>query len=100
MPNAYWPLGLSRDDSVPTFIKMFEGLGYSVCENGNAEQDVEKVAIYADAMGHVKHAARQMRSGMWTSKLGRNVDIAHEPSGLEGNGYGDVCTYMARRRMD
>lgn len=96
--GAYWPPTVPKDDTIPAFISLFEQQGYTACADGSLEPGIEKVAIYADANQRVKHAARQLGTGMWTSKLGRNVDIAHELSGLEKSSYGNVVVYMARTR--
>ena len=54
------------------------------------------MAIYAKA-GSVKHMARQMTNGWWTSKLGDGHDILHLTLGeLEGADYGKVVGLMQR----
>lgn len=91
----YWPLP-TRDDSVAEFVRVFEALGYKTCENPEVEPQCEKVAIYAKG-SVVKHMARQLPSGAWTSKCGRGVDINHELTALEGNQYGQVVLIMKRQ---
>ena len=76
-PFVYWPRGVARDETLEAFIHAFETLGFAVCDNTNVEERFEKIAIYANAAGVPKHAARQLRNGRWTSKLGRDVDIEH-----------------------
>ena len=44
----------------------------------------------------VKHAARQLTSGRWTSKVGQNIDIEHTLAGLEGPFYGEVVRILKR----
>ena len=43
-----------------------------------------------------KHAARQLPSGRWTSKLGFLEDIEHALHDLEGTEYGAVVLVMKR----
>lgn len=44
-----------------------------------------------------KHAARQLSSGAWTSKLGKDVDIEHDtPDDVAGGLYGEVVQLMRR----
>ena len=63
------------------------------CDDGTLEADFYKVAVYA--LGRKPtHAARQLDSGNWTSKLGRSVDIEHQLEGLEGEEYGKVVQYL------
>ena len=40
--------------------------------------------------------ARQLPSGLWTSKLGESEDIEHQVEGLEGSSYGNVLVYLCR----
>jgi len=55
-----------------------------------------KVALYGDGPFYT-HAARQLPTGQWTSKLGREVDIEHDsPEGIAGGGYGEVLQVMKR----
>jgi hypothetical protein len=61
------------------------------------EPGYEKVALFALG-GSVKHAARQLPDGRWTSKMGRDIDIRHdEVDGVSGPFYGDVVLYLRRR---
>lgn len=94
--DYYWPDGAPREVSVAAFIKAYETLGFSVCDSGDIETNVEKLAIYATPDGKPQHVARQLPNGRWTSKLGRLEDIEHELEGLNGNLYGTVHTFMAR----
>jgi hypothetical protein len=58
----------------------------------------EKVAIFADELGEPRHAARQLGSGEWTSKLGDHVDIEHEDLDVVGGHlYGEPRMYLRRR---
>jgi hypothetical protein len=94
-PAYYWPEGQPREVTLRAFIRAFESLSYQRCELGDLEAGFEKVAIYA-LDGKPAHAARQLADGRWTSKLGRDIDIAHSLSGLEGPAYGQVAIYLKR----
>lgn len=94
---CYWPKGVNRTLEVASFKAAYATLGYVDCDNGNAEKGVEKVAIFANVHGRVEHAARQLPSGDWTSKLGEGEDIRHTIFGLEGASYGNVVCYMSRK---
>jgi hypothetical protein len=59
---------------------------------------MEKIAIFADATGSPTHAARQLTSGRWTSKLGEAEDIEHELRAIEGDIYGTVVAILKRPR--
>jgi len=90
----YWP-GDPDDDSLEGFIAVFRAAGYEVCQSRQLEPGFEKVAIYANNDG-VSHMARQLQSGLWTSKCGDCEDIIHSLEGLENSIYGSVIVMMKR----
>ena len=92
-----WPPGVPRSRHVDAYQRVFELLGYAVSGDESHEDGVEKVALYADANGHCKHAARQLKTGHWTSKLGNGKDIRENTlSALEGTAYGTVHVVLER----
>ena len=93
----YWPPDVPREVNIDSFVKAFEVLNYTVCETSNYESGYEKIAIYAKQNGEPTHAARQLDSGKWTSKLGRLEDIEHDDiEGVSGEIYGSVAVIMKR----
>lgn len=99
-PFAYWPSDITRENTLPRFIEAFQTLGYELCGAADLEPDVEKIAVYADADGSPRHAARQLATGAWISKLGREEDIEHhELAGVEGKQYGHVVQLLKRPRQ-
>ncbi len=99
-PGRYWPEGVPRTLDLQSFIQLFdvEG-GYVVCDNESLEDGIEKIAIFWSLSQEVTHAARQLESGAWTSKLGDWEDIEHNKlSSLEGPSYGRVAKIMKRPR--
>lgn len=98
--GTYWPPGFPLSDAVDTPIEFFENRGYSRCESQECEAGYEKVAIYCRD-GQIKHAARQLRSGRWASKLGEEQDIEHERAHhVECAAYGTTAQVLRRRRDD
>ncbi len=96
----YWPPSIPQDDSLASWVMVFELYGYRVTDSAELEPGVEKVAIYASADGTPNHVARQKASGLWTSKLGKGEDIEHGTlEGLEGDEYGTVVRVMERPRQ-
>ena len=58
---------------------------------------MEKVALFVRPDGTPTHAARQLRDGRWTSKLGRDRDISHKMVvDLAGEAYGEPAAYLKR----
>lgn len=77
-------------------MEAFGAVGYEPCDDGSLEEGKEKVALYKKR-NKVSHAARQMDNGMWTSKIGKRVDIEHtSPQSLEGIEYGEVAGFLVR----
>jgi hypothetical protein len=72
-----WPDGLPRENTVANWVAAFGNRGFEACENPEAEDGYEKIAIYADRVGIPRHVARRLSYGAWTSKLGRLEDIEH-----------------------
>jgi hypothetical protein len=100
LPDAsglfYWP-GEPWEDTLQGWIDGFGHLGYVRCENGDVEDGYEKLVIYGTD-NYPRHMARQLPSGLWTSKLGKSEDIAHELEGVSGEAYGTVLAYLRRER--
>jgi len=59
---------------------------------------LQKIAIFVNSVQWVTHAAIQLESGMWASKLGVWEDIRHPLRQLEGIAYGNVALIMSRPR--
>ena len=95
MGQLYWPEAAPRKATLHAFVRMFQSLGYEQCKTAGAEDGMEKVAIYVKGY-QPTHAARQLPTGEWTSKLGSWIDITHTLKGLEGPEYGKVAEIMSR----
>lgn len=92
----YWPEEAGSADTVAGWMSIFEIHGYEETEDSSFEPDYEKIAIYADPNGP-EHVARQKASGLWTSKMGKGVDIEHSLEALEGEFFGKVVKVMRRK---
>lgn len=93
--HSFWPEAAPHRIALDAFVRVFRSLGYVEAATAEQEADTEKVAIYA-IEGRPTHAARQLPSGMWTSKLGSSFDIEHRLPGIEGKLYGSVVIVMKR----
>ena len=92
----HWPRSVPRTRTLGSFRQAFSQYGYEPCDSPRLEPGYEKVAIFVNSTGAPTHAARQLRSGRWTSKLGRAEDIEHDLDALEGDAYGLVAVVMKR----
>ena len=96
--DEYWPEASPRLATISAFSLAFQDLGYLPCTNAALEPGYERIAIYAREDGTPTHAARQLPTGQWTSKLGAREDIVHEtPESLAGTIYGDVVLILRRQ---
>ncbi len=92
----YWPDYATRSERMESLIEVFAGLGYQRCEDSCPESGYQKVALYEED-GKWTHAAVQMPSGRWRSKMERGPLIEHlSPESLAGGVYGHPTTYMRR----
>lgn len=96
-PGVFWPLATGYACLEPQLVELFRHIGYAECQSADLEVGFIKVALYSNQYGTWKHAARQLESGRWTSKLGKLEDIEHgHPDELGGSDYGEVFQYMRR----
>jgi hypothetical protein len=98
--GEYWPDGVPRNQSVAAYVEAYRTLGFERCATPDLEEGLEKLAIYVADSGEPQHAARQLASGFWTSKMGWILeDIEHDSLAcLEGEEYGTVKAFLARPR--
>ena len=98
---GYWPPEVPRSETLQAFIKAYEILGYAICKEAVYEKDFEKIAIYIDSNGKPTHAARQLSSGNWTSKLGNLEDIEHATlNNISSSHYGSVAVILKRPKKN
>jgi hypothetical protein len=76
----------------------FATVGFENCSTDEWEPGFEKIALFARD-GVPQHAARQLATGRWTSKLGAMEDIEHDLRDLEGTLYGSVVLFMKRAKV-
>lgn len=94
----YWPDGVEKCVDINTFIEAFRQQGYEICTNGDYEEGYRKIALYVKpGTTECTHAARQLRNGLWTSKLGNWEDIQHGTAlTIQGVAYGVLGCYMKK----
>lgn len=96
LPGYKWPG--RRTSLIEGLVTVFTSLGYEICKSSDFEDGFEKVAIYV-RNGMWRHAARQLPSGKWTSKLGPDEDIEHDtPECLCGKSYGKIHCIMRKAK--
>jgi hypothetical protein len=97
----YWPPDVPRENTLDILVRAFGTLGYSPCKSEKLERGFQKVAIYVATDGVPSHAARQLPTGKWTSKLADWEDIEHKTlAGLTNSFYGNVAKILCKPEKD
>lgn len=95
--DFYWPKNAPYEETLDAFIQAYRTLGYEPCDNADLETGFEKVALYADTNNLPTYAAKQLPTGLWSSKIGRGEDIEHATlNSLSGSLYGRVAQTLKR----
>jgi hypothetical protein len=92
----FWPPGVPRELTMEAFIRAFATLGYHPCSDAILQKKFERVAIFAKD-GCPTHACYQLPSGLWTSKMGSNIDCSHNLHSIGGGLYGQVAAILRRK---
>jgi len=95
--DGFWPSRCRREVTLAAFIEVFGALGYTKQTDDAWEPSRAKIAIFTDANGVPKHAARQISATHWTSKMGQDIDISHHLRSVEGPMYGSVRCVLATK---
>jgi hypothetical protein len=93
---SVWPAEVPHEETLTAFEILFGRYGFVACATEELDPGVEKAALFATADGFPTHAARQLPSGRWTSKLGKSEDIEHDLHAIEGEVYGGVLRIFRR----
>ena len=94
-PGFFWPIS-RHEYTIEVYIELFSSIGYRRCEDASYEKGFQKIALYIKDEKPT-HAARQLTTGKWTSKLGQDIDIEHDyPEVLDGPAYGVASIFMKR----
>jgi hypothetical protein len=94
--NHFWPPGVPRALTMDAFIRAFATLGYHPCLDAGLQEKFERVAIFAKD-GCPTHACYQLPCGLWTSKMGDNIDCEHNLHSIGGGLYGTVAAILRRK---
>lgn len=102
-PGEFWhpPDCHQEDFGIRALEQAFALLGYAGSSmDADLEQGFEKAALYGSGFVYT-HAARQLPTGTWTSKMGKAVDVEHDhPDDVAGGLYGEVVQIMKRRSIE
>lgn len=100
-PDPYfqfgWPDNVPREYSLIAYKLLYQEFGFVECVDGELEDGFLKIAIYTDQSGLPTHASKQLKSGLWSSKLGPYKDIEHTLDGLSHGTYGEISVFMKKQ---
>ncbi len=94
-----WPPAVQRNETPQAFREFFELMDFHVCQGSAFEQGFEKIAIYAKD-GAVQHVSRQLRTGVWTSKMGAGADGDHPTLDELCPDFNEAIVALYMRRRD
>jgi hypothetical protein len=98
VPGRFWPEGAPREETLPAFLAALATVGFLPGATADLELELDKVALFAIGSTPT-HAARQLLTGWWSSKLGPSIDIEHNTlDAVSGGAYGDVVAILGRTR--
>lgn len=100
IPNRFWPFDTPMTLTIDSLVEAYATRGFVVCDDGGLEIGHEKIAIYAkEGSDRPTHAAVQLDTGAWASKIGDWEDIHHQSvHGLQDDGYGRVIQFLRKPR--
>ncbi len=77
VPGYFWPRRIPKPASViQNVVEMYNAQGFIECQSADLEPGIEKIVLYSES-GKFRHAAFQLESGRWTSKMGPYEDVVH-----------------------
>ena len=96
--KQFWPIGVNKDLTLNSFLRVYEIFGYELCTDDNIEYEpeYEKVLIYGTSEDNVTHAAT-VHNGYCISKLGSEELIKHNAKSITGKAYGEILVAVRRR---
>lgn len=105
-PGYWWPDGVEKTMSPSALIHAFEAVGFTLCDNSNWEDGVDKVVLYKKAdEDQWTHAARIVSETTEHSKFGQSFDGTHSHNvlcatglGYENQSYGVAYAFMKRSK--
>ena len=89
-PRAYWPMDCTGRTVKQAFEEWLAFDGWLLSDDNSYKSELAKIALY-ELNGRPTHASRLLPCNLWTSKLGKSLDLAHQLADLEGPLYGMVA---------
>ena len=75
-PFEVWPPNIPNTVTLDAFIKLYELIGYQICNNSLLETSKEKIAIFT-LSGRPTHAAKQLSPDYGQANWGGKMKIAN-----------------------
>ena len=94
--RCFWPLGVPRELTLDAFILAFATEGYHPCSDASTQGKFERVALFTKD-DCPTHACYELPNGLWTSKMGDNIDCVHALEAISGPLYGQVAVILKRK---
>ena len=90
---------MRQDSTLEALKEAYQTVGFIECSDDSWEIGSEKIALYSVDGIFYDHAAKLISEGLWSSKLGDDIDISHTKEAPEGGLYGNIFCYMKRKKQ-
>ena len=93
--RSFWPIDVNGLTDIEAFEQWLKKDGWEETSEDGFEQGFKKIALYI-LNGEPTHAARIIDNGIWTSKLGSDIDLSHSLTELNGPSYGSAMRFFKK----
>jgi hypothetical protein len=93
--RSFWPIDVVGMTDIEAFEEWFRHDGWEETGECDFEKGYEKIALYT-LNSQPTHAARLIDNGVWTSKLGTDIDLSHSLTDLNGPAYGSPTRFFKK----
>lgn len=95
--GGYWPTAYTGRTVQEAFEDLLAAGGWEPTGTQTFESGFKRIAIYSKLQdGQPTHVARQLLSGLWSSKLGQDMDLTHDLQDLAGPTYGTMISVFRK----
>ena len=94
-----WDKSLPYINTINNFVNLYRKFNYEICEDSSWEPDYDKIALYISILScrnTVSHAAKQIDSYWWSSKMGGDELFEHDLEAIENKNVGTKYVFLKR----
>ena len=94
-----WDKTLPYINTINNFVSLYRKFNYEICEDSSWEFEYDKIALYISVLSGrntVSHAAKQIDSYWWSSKIGGDELFEHTLEAIENKNVGTKYVFLKR----